>query len=212
MAAADHLEVPRQHGMFNHHGIDLGDGTVAHYLEGREILRSPLAEFCQGQPLRVISYPETSPVGVTLRRAMGRLGEQDYNLLFNNCEHFATWCKTGRHRSGQVDSVLERARNWSGLMPSALMKGLELLVQRGLLDDDARAVAKRGVEKLERLRLSLLRKLEGLLEQAGRGSDHRLLLTGQSLADELAAVEDLKQRIDALLEHPPALPGSASSE
>ena len=212
MTAADHLEVPRQHGLFNHHGIDLGDGTVAHYLEGREILRSPLEEFSQGQPLQVINHAEASPVGVTLRRAMGRLGEQDYNLLFNNCEHFATWCKTGRHRSGQVDSVLERARNWSGLMPSALMKGLELLVQRGLLDDDARMMAKRGVEKLERLRLSLLGKLEGLLEQAGKGSDRRLLLTGQGLADELAAVEDLKQRIDALLEQPPALPGAEFSE
>ena len=212
LAAADHLEVPRQHGLFNHHGIDLGDGTVAHYLEGREILRSPLEEFGQGQPLKVISHVEASPVGVTLRRAMGRLGEQDYNLLFNNCEHFATWCKTGRHRSEQVDSFLDRARNWSGLMPSALMKGLELLVQRGLLDDDARTMAKRGVEKLERLRLSLLHKLEGLLEQAGDGTDRSLLLTGQSLADELAAVEDLKQRIDALLEQRPALPGSESSE
>ena len=200
MAAADHLEVPRQHGLFNHHGIDLGDGTVAHYLEGREILRSPVEEFSQGQPLRVISYDEASPVGVTLRRAIGRLGEQDYNLLFNNCEHFATWCKTGRHRSGQVDSVLERARNWSGLMPSALMRGLELLVQRGLLDDDARTMAKRGVEKLERLRLSLLRRLETLLQQAGADGRNQLLLSGQKLADELAAVEELKQKIDALLE------------
>jgi len=41
LAAADHLQAPRQHGLFMHHGIDLGDGTVAHYLEGREILRSP---------------------------------------------------------------------------------------------------------------------------------------------------------------------------
>ena len=212
MAAADHLQVPRHHGLFNHHGIDLGDGTVAHYLEGREILRSSRDDFSQGQPIQVIDHTGASAVSVTLRRAMSRIGEQNYNLLFNNCEHFATWCKTGRHRSGQVDSVLERARHWSGLMPSALMRGLELLVQRGLLDDDARAMARRGVEKLERLRLSLLHKLEGLLEQAGKGSDQRLLLTGQSLADELAAVEDLKQRIDALLEQRPALPGSESSE
>ena len=212
MAAADHLQVPRQHGLFLHHGIDLGDDTVAHYLEGREILRSALDDFSQGQPVSVVPHTQCSPQGVTLRRAMSRIGEQNYNLLFNNCEHFATWCKTGRHRSGQVDSVLERARHWSGLMPSALMRGLELLVQRGLLDDDARAMARRGVEKLERLRLSLLHKLEGLLEQAGKGSDQRLLLTGQSLADELAAVEDLKQRIDALLEQRPALPGSESSE
>ena len=212
MAAADHLQVPRQHGLFLHHGIDLGDGTVAHYLEGREILRSALDDFSQGQPVSVVPHTQCSPQGVTLRRAMGRIGEQNYNLLFNNCEHFATWCKTGRHRSGQVDSVLERARHWSGLMPSALMRGLELLVQRGLLDDDARAMARRGVEKLERLRLSLLHKLEGLLERAGEGNDRRLLLTGQSLADELTAVEDLKQRIDALLQQHPALPGSDSSE
>ena len=211
MSAADHLQVPRRHGLFNHHGIDLGDGTVAHYLEGREILRSPLEDFSQGQPIRVVDHPGASAPGLTLRRAMSRIGEQNYNLLFNNCEHFATWCKTGRHRSGQIDSVLERARHWSGLMPSALMRGLELLVQRGLLDDNARQVARQGVAKLERLRQKLLGKLETLLQQAGEGGNRTLLLSGQSLADELAAVEELKQRIDALLEQP-ALPGSDRPE
>ena len=212
MAAADHLEVPRQHGLFNHHGIDLGDGTVAHYLEGREILRSPLEDFSQGQPVSVVEHADASTPGVTLRRAMGRIGEQNYNLLFNNCEHFAIWCKTGRHRSSQVDSVLERARHWSGLMPSALMRGLELLVERGLLDDNARAMARQGVAKLERLRQSLLRKLETLLQQAGDGSNERLLLSGQSLADELAAIDDLKERIDALLDSPAALPAADQPE
>ena len=212
MAAADHLEVPRQHGLFNHHGIDLGDGTVAHYLEGREILRSPLEDFSQGQPVSVVEHADASTPGVTLRRAMGRIGEQNYNLLFNNCEHFAIWCKTGRHRSSQVDSVLERARHWSGLMPSALMRGLELLVERGLLDDNARAMARQGVAKLERLRQRLLRKLETLLQQAGDGSNERLLLTGQSLADELEAIDDLKERIDALLDSPTALPAADQPE
>ena len=56
MAAADHLQVPRQHGLFNHHGIYLGDGTVSHYLEGREILRSPLQDFSRGQPLSLVPY------------------------------------------------------------------------------------------------------------------------------------------------------------
>ncbi len=211
MSAADHLEVPRQHGLFNHHGIDLGDGTVAHYLEGREILRSPLEGFSQGQPIRVVDHPGASAPGLTLRRAMSRIGEQNYNLLFNNCEHFATWCKTGRHRSGQIDSVLERARHWSGLMPSALMRGLELLVQRGLLDDNARQVARQGVAKLERLRQKLLGKLETLLQQAGEGGNRTLLLSGQSLADELAAVEELKRKIDALLEQR-ALPDSDQTD
>ena len=212
MAAADHLQVPRQHGLFHHHGIDLGDGTVAHYLEGREILRSSIDDFRQEQPITVIEHDAASAKGVTLRRAMSRIGEQNYNLLFNNCEHFATWCKTGRHRSGQIESALERARHWSGLMPSALMRGLELLVQRGWLDDHARDVAREGVAKLERLRQNLLGKLETLLQQAGDGSNRSLLLTGQSLADELEAIEDLKQRIDALLDQPAALPGSREAE
>ena len=212
MAAADHLQVPRQHGLFLHHGIDLGDGTVAHYLEGREILRSLQDDFSSGQPVTVVEHSQCSPQGVTLLRAMSRIGEQNYNLLFNNCEHFATWCKTGRHRSDQVNSVLERARHWSQLMPSALMKGLELLVQRGLLDDNSRAMAREGVAKLERLRLNLLNKLETLLQQADHEGNKRLLLSGQTLADELAAVEELKQKIDALLEEPRALPEAKQPE
>ena len=208
MATADHLQVPRRHGLFNHHGIDLGDGTVAHYLEGREILRSPVSEFSQGEVLSVMDHADASPAGVTLRRAMSRLGEQNYNLLFNNCEHFATWCKTGRHRSEQVDSVIDRARQWSRQMPSALLSGLDLLVRQGVLDDNSRQIARRGLAKLEQLRQTLLQKLETLLQQIGNGGNKQLLLTGQSLADELAAVEDLQRKIDALLNQPRKLPGA----
>ena len=208
MATADHLQVPRRHGLFNHHGIDLGDGTVAHYLEGREILRSPVSEFSQGEVVSVLDHADASPAGVTLRRAMSRLGEQNYNLLFNNCEHFATWCKTGRHRSEQVDSVIDRARQWSRQMPSALLSGLDLLVRQGVLDDNSRQIARRGLAKLEQLRQTLLQKLETLLQQIGNGGNKQLLLTGQSLADELAAVEDLQRKIDALLNQPRKLPGA----
>ncbi len=208
MATADHLQVPRRHGLFNHHGIDLGDGTVAHYLEGRKILRSPVSEFSQGEVVSVLDHADASPAGVTLRRAMSRLGEQNYNLLFNNCEHFATWCKTGRHRSEQVDSVIDRARQWSRQMPSALLSGLDLLVRQGVLDDNSRQIARRGLAKLEQLRQTLLQKLETLLQQIGNGGNKQLLLTGQSLADELAAVEDLQRKIDALLNQPRKLPGA----
>ena len=208
MATADHLQVPRRHGLFNHHGIDLGDGTVAHYLEGREILRSPVSEFSQGAVVSVLNHANASPAGVTLRRAMSRIGEQNYNLLFNNCEHFATWCKTGRHSSEQVDSVIDRARQWSRQMPSALVGGLDLLLRQGFLDDNSQQMARRGLAKLEQLRQTLLQKLEALLQQVGNDRNKQLLLTGQSLADELAAVEDLQRKIDALLNQPRKLPGS----
>lgn len=31
----------------------------------------------------------------TVKRALSKLGESEYNLFMNNCEHFAIWCKTG---------------------------------------------------------------------------------------------------------------------
>ena len=222
MAAADHLRVPRQHGLFLHHGIDLGDGSVAHYLAGREILRSPLEEFSRGQEVSVVSHDQASPAGVTLRRAMSRIGEQNYNLLFNNCEHFANWCKTGRHRSGQVEDWLHTgslgALALGQLMPAALLTGLGLLLRKGLIDEASKERARQGLVQLQRLRQTLLEKLESTLEQAevwlkgmpGQGADDRLdrrgrqlLLTGRTIADELAAVEDLETRIRTLLESQP---------
>ena len=43
----------------------------------------------------------------TVDRAISRLVEQEYNLAFNNCEHFAIWCKTGISKSYQVDGLLK---------------------------------------------------------------------------------------------------------
>ena len=42
----------------------------------------------------------------TVRRALSRVGEEKYNLLLNNCEHFAIWCKTGVSESYQVKRVI----------------------------------------------------------------------------------------------------------
>ena len=219
MAAADHLQVPRQHGLFNHHGIDLGDGTVAHYLEGREILRSPREEFSRGQPISVVVYPEgsCSPVGLTLRRAMGRLGEQNYNLLFNNCEHFAHWCKTGRHRSEQVENWLHTgslgALALGQFLPAAVLTGARVLLRQGLrLNDDqlekGRALALRSVQQLDALRLKLQNRLEAELARAEQRWSHgeqespgfeTLRLAAQKLADQLSEVEELEAQLERLL-------------
>jgi len=191
MPAAAHLQVPRQHGLFLHHGIDLGDGSVAHYLEGREILRSPLEEFSRGEPVCEVPYPAAScsPVGVTLRRAMGRLGEQNYNLLFNNCEHFAHWCKTGRHRSAQVESWL----------PAAVFSGARLLLRQNNHLVKGKELALRSLAQLDQLRLSLQEKLEAELAKAeARWGEERfaaLRLAAQRLADQLAEVEELEERL-----------------
>ncbi len=42
----------------------------------------------------------------TVARARSKLGEHGYSLLFNNCEHFSFWCKTGISKSSQTDDIL----------------------------------------------------------------------------------------------------------
>ena len=37
------------------------------------------------------------------------LGYTNYNLIFNNCEHFANSCTTGKHRSPQVEELFASA-------------------------------------------------------------------------------------------------------
>lgn len=41
----------------------------------------------------------------TIERARSRIGEQNYNIATNNCEHFAMWCKTGTSESSQVKQI-----------------------------------------------------------------------------------------------------------
>jgi len=56
-----------------------------------------------GRPIKE-SYPadQTLAPEESTRLALAEEGKKGYNLAFNNCEHFATYCKTGRKDSRQV--------------------------------------------------------------------------------------------------------------
>lgn len=43
----------------------------------------------------------------TLARACRRIGEKQYHLIGNNCEHFSMWCRIGWSESTQVNRVLQ---------------------------------------------------------------------------------------------------------
>ena len=96
-------------GLYKHYGIDCGDGTVIHYRKPSETIeRTSLETFSQGKPIYKAEYSNGFGYipDVVVERAKSRLGENDYNLLFNNCEHFANWCKTGISDSKQVRNYL----------------------------------------------------------------------------------------------------------
>jgi Lecithin retinol acyltransferase len=94
-------------GVYEHHGIDCGDGTIIHYRKGTDrIEKTPRAIFTDGRTVYTKHYDTSFIPDVVVNRAESRLGEQRYNLLFNNCEHFATWCKTGINHSQQVEDFI----------------------------------------------------------------------------------------------------------
>ncbi|NEX74999.1 lecithin retinol acyltransferase family protein [Aeromonas rivipollensis] len=109
LTLGDHLSVQRLG--YSHHGLYVGDGQVIHYQgpfanDGQtgQIVLSVLDDFHGEQSLQVVSHPSCpfSPEEC-VARAFSRLGEQDYHLLFNNCEHFVLWCIEDRHSSPQVN-------------------------------------------------------------------------------------------------------------
>ncbi|MFE4106667.1 lecithin retinol acyltransferase family protein [Almyronema epifaneia] len=108
MARGDQIYAMRQlmglAGVYEHHGIDCGDGTVIHYRKLQEavISRTDYRAFAQGTAVFTRHQPVAFIPDVVIERAESRLGERRYDLLTNNCEHFATWCKTGRSESAQL--------------------------------------------------------------------------------------------------------------
>lgn len=104
----DHVRV-RRAAQYWHHGIYCGSNDVIHFSgelgakTNAEIRRDSLTVFLDGGEVEVVSYRACDPPAIAVERALSRLGERGYNLFFNNCEHFATWCKTGERRSKQVE-------------------------------------------------------------------------------------------------------------
>jgi Lecithin retinol acyltransferase len=98
---------------YSHHGVYVGRGRVVHYAglstlwQCGPVEEVSLARFASGRPLRIVEHPtrQYSPDEI-VRRARSRLGENDYRLLSNNCEHFCNWCLSGVSRSAQVDGRL----------------------------------------------------------------------------------------------------------
>ena len=107
-------------GLYKHYGIYVGGGKVIHYSAGMgieldadkaKIIEGPLADFLDGSALYVeeSDEPGAFPPDRVVERAKSMLGQLhgEYNIAFNNCEHFTHWCKYGTKESSQVNTVLK---------------------------------------------------------------------------------------------------------
>ena len=122
---------------YKHYGVYAGKGHVIHYASSNGdfgldacVRETSLGQFANGRECSVIEFSDNHDKEnhfsgeETVHRARSRLGEKDYNLIFNNCEHFALWCKTGRNRSVQVEKAFA----------TAVILGAALVITKTVID------------------------------------------------------------------------------
>ena len=109
MYKGQHLYIKKASGSYTHHGLGIGDDKVIHYSGLANDLTTPgvieelsLEEFTQGKEIHIRPHLERKyQIDEAILRAYLRLGEAQYHILHNNCEHFVEWCISGRHKSSQ---------------------------------------------------------------------------------------------------------------
>lgn len=90
----------------NHFAVVVNEISAIAY-DGNEIRYEPITDEAK---LHLTPRDEEHAAQI-VSRAKSRLGEQEYSVVFNNCEHFATWCYNGDETlatSGQM------AAAWGG--------------------------------------------------------------------------------------------------
>ena len=108
----DHIYVRRKGLLYSHHGIYVGDGIVIHFKGAMKekkdpvVIRTDIENFLNGGKLKRRDYKKRLPYAETLRIAREHLSKINYSLRVNNCEHFATYCATGKKKSLQVRRVI----------------------------------------------------------------------------------------------------------
>ena len=103
---------------YRHYGIYAGHGRIIHYSSSNGdfgndacVRETSLKKFARGGECRIERFYDSQSNAQkfsreeTVNRARSRMGEKSYNLLFNNCEHFVLWCKTGINKSVQVEKA-----------------------------------------------------------------------------------------------------------
>ena len=113
-----HLITPRTG--YTHHGIYYGDNQVIHYSGFNEMFdNNGVVEIIA---LEKFKKPKDKDYGYVIKehtnrvyfgeecvkRAKLKLGEREYCLITNNCEHFVYWCITGKEKSEQINDIVAK--------------------------------------------------------------------------------------------------------
>lgn len=120
-------------GLYSHHGIYIGRGKVVHYagladgLRSGPIERVTLEEFCDRRFYYLQRYSDPRYSGKeVVARVLSRLGETQYDVQTNNCEHLCSWAITDRSYSDQVARVEKILIGPTGMMALPIVEVLAI--------------------------------------------------------------------------------------
>ena len=119
-----------QAGSIHHYGVYVSPEEVIQFglapilRQGQRdrdvtVVSSDLTIFQGGSAIQTAVFdPEETAAQPTpaeaVATARNRMGEGGYHILYNNCEHFANECVTGKHYSEQVEGVREMFKGLLG--------------------------------------------------------------------------------------------------
>ncbi|MEE9328292.1 MAG: lecithin retinol acyltransferase family protein [Cocleimonas sp.] len=109
MYKGQHLYIKKASGSYTHHALGLGNNRVIHYsglandfVAIGVIEEVSLETFSNGKDIQIRPHLDRKyEIEAAIIRANLRIGEKQYHILHNNCEHFVEWCISGKHRSLQ---------------------------------------------------------------------------------------------------------------
>ena len=112
-----HYSEKYREGILNlfHHAIAIEQDIIIHFTDKNGLYETPeilIDSFNELKCPKIVEYRNDS-LGerwITRNRALllwaTRNSYKKYNIVLNNCEHFATYCRTGRAESFQVQNAL----------------------------------------------------------------------------------------------------------
>lgn len=102
----DHVRVFRIG--YQHHAIYVGSGQLVEFgggVGGGPVAHVTLEDFARRDRAEIVEHDDALPREDVAVRAEQQIGRDGFALWSNNCEHFASWCATGRGHSEQVEQV-----------------------------------------------------------------------------------------------------------
>ena len=129
----DVLSVNR--GLYKHYGVYVGNNNVVHFSGGNGhelsahrayIRKTTLEDFSKEGEVQIeTKCSESFSREETVIRALNAVGSEKgkYALPWNNCEHFANWCRYGQKRSIQVEQFAVSLAGITALVLGAVILG-----------------------------------------------------------------------------------------